>query len=82
MAEIYELTKTTLQDIPRVLRTIANEIESGEYGTVTGAAIVLEEDIGNIRTYGAGAADYYRALALFHFGIENLLSKRGREYML
>lgn len=81
-AKIYELPKATLQDIPRVLRAIADEMEAGEYGTTQGAAIVIEEDNGNIRTFGAGHADYYRAFALFHFGIEHLLSQRGRDFMV
>ena len=81
-APIYELPKATVQDIPRVLRAIADEIEAGEYGVTHMAALVIEEENGNIRTFGAGGADYYRAMALFHFGIENLLAKRGREYMI
>lgn len=43
---------------------------------------MLEDEDGNIRTFGAAGADYYRAFALFHLGIENLLAKRGREFML
>lgn len=81
-AEIVELPKATLQDVAKVLRAIADEIDAGEYGSVQSAAVVLEDDIGNIRTFGAGAADYYRAFALFNFGIEHLLSSRGREFMV
>jgi hypothetical protein len=81
-AEIHELPKATLQDIPRVLRAIADDIETGEYGEVEMVAIVCQDAIGNVRTFGAGGADYYRAMALFHLGIENLCAKRGREYML
>lgn len=81
-AELYELPKATLQDIPGVLRAIADEMEAGEYGRVEMAALVTQDTTGNIRVFGAGGADYYRAMALFHFGIQNLLTKRGPEYML
>jgi len=81
-AKIYELPKTTLQDIPCVLRSIADEMEAGNYGITQGMAIVIEDENGYIRTFGAGHADYYRAMALFHFGIENLLAKRGRDFMI
>lgn len=82
MADLYELPKASLQDIPRVLRAIADEIEAGKCGTTEMAAIVVMENNGNIRTFGAGSADYYRTFALFQLGIENLLAKRGREFML
>jgi hypothetical protein len=81
-AKLYEVPKATLQDISRVLRAIADEIDAGAYGKTTGLAIVMEEDNGNVRTFGAGNADYYRAFALFHLGIEHLLSQRGRERMV
>lgn len=75
------LPKGTVQDIPRVLRAIADEIEAKEYGEVQMGALVLENEDGEIRTFGMGGADYYRAFAMFQLGIENLLAKRGREYM-
>ena len=82
MTNIYELPKATLSDVPAVLRAIADEMETGKYGAIAMAALVMEDEFGNIRTFGAAGADYYRAMALFHLGIENLLAKRGREFML
>lgn len=82
MSNIYELPKNTLQDIPGVLRAIADEMEKSEFGKTQMGALVIEEDNGNIRTFGMGGADFYRAIALFQFGIENLVAKRGRDYML
>lgn len=82
MGNIRVLPKGTVQDIPRVLRAIADEIESGDYGEVHMGAVVLESSDGEIRTFGMGGADYYRAFAMFQLGIENLLAKRGREFML
>ena len=82
MADLYELPQHTLQDFPKVLRAIADEIEVGEYGNQQMGALVLEDEDGNIRAFGIGGADYYRAIAMFHMGIENLLAKRGRDHML
>jgi len=82
MSNLYELPKHTLQDIPNVLRAIADDIEKAEFGKIQMGALVIEEDSGNIRTFGMGGADYYRAIAMFQFGIENLVAKRGRDYML
>lgn len=81
-AKLYELPQHTLQDIPHVLRAIADEMEAGEYGKVQMGALVIEDELGNVRTFGAGGADYYRAMAMFQLGIENLVAKRGREFML
>ncbi|HWH83228.1 MAG TPA: hypothetical protein VNU71_13435 [Burkholderiaceae bacterium] len=81
-AKLYELPQYTVRDIPTVLRAIADELEAGAYGKVCMAALVTEDEHGNVRTFGAGGADYYRAMAMFNLGIENLVAKRGREYML
>lgn len=81
-AELLSLPKHTLQDVPNVLRAIADEMEKGEYGETQLGAVVIEDSEGNIRCFGLGGADYYRAIAMFHFGIENLMTKRGREFML
>lgn len=81
-ATLHELPVTTLQDLPRVLRCIADEMEAGEYGKVEMLAVVTQDDVGNVRTFGGGGADYYRAFALFNLGIANLVAKRGPEYML
>lgn len=82
MATLYELPKNTLQDIPGVLRAIADEIEANAFGRQHMGALVIEEENGNIRTFGMGGADYYRAIAMFSMGIEHLMAMRGREYMV
>jgi hypothetical protein len=81
-SNVLELPSATLEDIPRMLRAIADEMEAGEYGKTQMLVVAMEEDNGNVRTFGGGGADWYRAIALFHLGIENLLAKRGREYMV
>jgi hypothetical protein len=79
---VHELPQATLQDAYTVLRTIADEVEQGEYGKVQNGIVVLEDALGNVRTFGLCGTEYYRAFAMLHLGIENLLSKRGREHML
>lgn len=79
---VVPLPHHTLQDIPRVLRAIADEIEADEYGKVEMLAVVMQTDVGNVHTFGAGGADYYRAMAMFQLGIANLVAKRGPEFML
>jgi hypothetical protein len=83
VSNIFEHPAAPLADFPRILRAIADEAEAGEYGTLSMGALVLEDEQGNIRTFGLGQmADYYRAYALFHLGLANLVAKRGLDFML
>lgn len=75
MTKVVQLTQATLSDIPRVLRAIADEIESGTYGTVVAGLVSLENNTGKLEIFGAGAADRYRALALAT-GTQQTLSQR------
>lgn len=68
---VVELPKATVSDIPRVLRSIADEIEAGAYGKVTDAVVVVNGEQG-VATFGAGLAEYYRAIALFQLGIAKM----------
>jgi len=79
---VHELPQATLQDAATVLRAIADEAEKGEYGKVQNGIVVLEDTNGNIRVFGLCGTEYYRAFAMLHLGIENMLTKRGREHML
>lgn len=65
-AEIIELPKGTVADIPRVLRAIADQIEAGEYGAVIAAALVVEAEGGGIRTFGGGAFGLVNQMAKLH----------------
>ncbi len=65
-AELVELPRKTLMDVPRVLRSIADQIEVGEFGEVLSAVVVIESD--RIHTFGAGLADFHRALGLLFRG--------------
>lgn len=75
MTKVVQLAQATLSDIPKVLRSIADEIESGEHGTVVAGVVSLECDTGVLKIFGAGAADRYRALALIT-GAQQILTQR------
>lgn len=74
MSNIHELPLATLESSSKVLRCIADEIERGEYGKVEMAALVIRNSEGKVSTFGAGGADFYRAISLFHLGISHLLN--------
>lgn len=79
---LHELPQATLQDAHKVLRAIADESENGGYGKIVNGVVVLEDEHGNVRTFGLCGTEYYRAFAMLQLGTENLLAKRGREFML
>jgi hypothetical protein len=79
VSNIVELPQATLESIPKVLRAIADEIERGEYGKVDMAALVVKNTSGDIQAFGAGGADLYRAVTLFHMGINFLLNGEDNE---
>ena len=75
MTKVVQLAQATLSDIPRVLRAIADEVESGEYGTVVAGVVSLECANGVLEIFAAGNTDKYRALALIT-GTQQTLSQR------
>ena len=79
---VHELPQAILQEAHNVLRAIADGAEKGKYGKLQNGIVVLEDALGNVRTFGLCGTEYYRAFAMLHLGIENLLTKRGREHML
>ena len=76
MSNVYELPKATLADVPRVLRAIADEIEAGAYGEIDTAVVVLENKDGVIEKFGAGCADYYRAIAVLTLAAHSMCRER------
>lgn len=87
-AVIAELPPPALNDVPRMLRAMADEIEAGSYGDVDAIMMVTEDTEGFIRTFAAGKTmmtnhrAYNHAYALLHLGLANLVHKRGTEYQL
>lgn len=54
-AKLHVLPAPGLQNIPDLLRNIADEIERGEYGDVSEGALVLAGD--QVEVFGLGNAD-------------------------
>lgn len=77
LAEVKTFPGPNLNDVPRVLRAIADRVEAGDYGPVAAAVLVVESADGSIRTFGAARADYYRAYALLSLGIAQLVDQRA-----
>jgi len=75
MTKVVQLAQLALNDVPRVLRAIADHIDSGEYGTVVAGVVSLECDTGVLEIFDAGASDRYRALALIT-GTQQVLTQR------
>jgi len=73
---VSELPAAILQQASNILRCIADEIDSGDYGKVEMAAIVIINSEGKLETFGAaGAIDCYRAIALFDMARASLVKK-------
>lgn len=66
--EVVQIPCTTMQDIPGMLRNLANDIESGELGNVSQVVYVLDVgegavDVGLLGTAAAVGAEAYLLLA-------------------
>jgi hypothetical protein len=75
MNKVLQLVRPTLDDIPRVLRAIADELESGTYGDVVAGVLAIECSSGVLQLFGAGQADRHRALAIAT-GAQHILTQR------
>ena len=71
--KVVKMPDNPLTDIPNVLRRIADEIEAGSYGEIEMAGVVMENDSGDIETFGAGKTDFYRGYTLFAKGMKAML---------
>ena len=70
---VVKMPDHPLTDIPNVLRRIADEIEAGSYGEIEMAGVVMENDSGDIETFGAGKTDFYRGYTLFAKAMKAML---------
>ncbi len=61
---VIELPKSTLADSANVMRKIAEEIENGAYGEIKAGYFILENEEGEILTFGSGASDYRYGFSL------------------
>lgn len=78
MSNIVELPKAQRSSITTVLRGIADSIECGEYGEITHASIVLEDNTREVQLFCAGAdnSDYYRVITNLQKGLHWMLSRK------
>lgn len=65
---LLEFPKQSLQDVPTILRNLANNIESGDYGVPDIAVVVLIDANGKPELFGAGNADPIRTIGALHIG--------------
>jgi hypothetical protein len=75
MTNIIKLDSAVLNEIPRVLRAIADEIENNSYGKVTAGVLVLETENNKLEIFGMGAANNHRAISLMA-GSQQILIQR------
>lgn len=59
-AKVIELDRATIEDASKVLRAIADEVDSGKYGNVKAAVVILGAD--ELALFGAGDAAQYKAV--------------------
>jgi hypothetical protein len=57
---ILLLDRATIESASSVLRSIADQIDAGEYGHVKAAVVVLDGD--ELDVFGAGDASQYKAV--------------------
>jgi len=71
MSNVIQLGAERVKTVAEMLRTIADELEAGEYGEVRNGALVL--DCETVEMFGLGGADKYVAHYLLTLGASKLL---------
>ena len=74
MNKLLHLPISNLQDVPQMLRKLADDIENSNYGPVHSAAVVLEAP--GLPVFGFGQADPANASELFACAHHKLLLDR------
>lgn len=70
--KLHVIREHTLQDIPAVLRNIADQIGAGDFGTATGCVVVLDADALSVFYAGTGEAAP-NAHLLLHAGAAKMM---------
>ena len=70
-AKIIELDRATIEDAAKVLRAIADEIDSGKHGEVIASVVIL--DGAELALFGSGDASQYKAVWLLEAAKQELL---------
>lgn len=73
LAKVETLYESNFRDVPATLRKIAEEIESGAYGAVPSAALVLlcarSDNLGSPEVFGLGEGGFWATLGHLQAGI-------------
>ena len=69
---VVQLQSSNFRDVPATLRKIADSIESGDFGDVHDACLILDAD--SIDVFHAGGGDVSDAIMLMNCGIAKLTS--------
>ena len=79
--KLVSMPENHLQNIPLVLRSIADCIEDGDYGEIKVGGVIIETVTGKIELFGAGrSCDHYRMLALLTLAEDKMIRQhRGEE---
>lgn len=72
MTNLHVIREHTLQDIPAVLREIADSVEAGNFGKPVGCVVVLDAEALNVFYTGSGEAGP-NAYILLHAGAAKMM---------
>ena len=70
-AKIIELDRATIEDAAKVLRAIADEIDSGKHVEVIASVVILDGD--QMAIFGSGDASQYKCLWMLEAAKKELL---------
>ena len=70
-AKLIELDLATIESASRVLRSIADQIDAGDYRKVKAAVLILDGD--ELALFGSGDANHYKAVYLLEAAKRELL---------
>ena len=65
--KLVQFPTRNVNDIPAMMRAVADDIEAGNYGTAVAAICVLESE-GGLNAFAWGTFDPIRAVGLMHCG--------------
>lgn len=67
---VVEFAGGNLNDIPRLLENLAQEIRDGWHGDIVAGAAVLLRDDGDVIVFGWGKTEGIHSLGLLHLGAQ------------
>jgi len=72
--KVVEFKREDWRDPVRTLRKLADDLESGQFGTCKVGVLAMMNEAGEVKAFGFGpTADDLQALALFRLGEQKLI---------